>query len=359
MPAQGGPQPLTWAGGTLLQTPANVSINSDPVDTDQTIAFSLIVTAAGTGAHGLTGNLEIIASNDGWLTDAIIATVTLELGSGDSEVIDFSQFASFAALKLQWTQAGIGNSGTLGIGEWDIVLSPSAPITPPSPPQIAVVNEGLVVASTDRLRQYLKTKPNVVAIIKSFANRFAEAGTAIQGIQAARNWATLASGTCTDMLNQIGKIVGAIRPLGAGDEQYVQYVRAQIAANHSSGSIEDLYTIASFILPPGIQMRITEFYPAAFIFHLTDPLGLLGPNGIGWKLPWVSAPGADGAGYVAPYGNGNSGSHSVDALAYFVRVARPTAVWAVISYEIAPDNTVFTLDIGPGLDVGLLRGWQA
>ena len=199
---------------------------------------------------------------------------------------------------------------------------------------------------------------NALAMVQAIANRFAEAGQAILEIQTARNWTALASGKYTHLLNQIGKLVGATRPFGALDGQYVQYVKAQISANKSSGLIEDIYGIAELIVPVGLELQITEYYPAAFILRLTDPLGLLGPNGAGWTEPFLSAPGADGSGYTPPYGSGNSGSHTVDALAYFIKKAKPAAVWWTVDYELRADSEIFTLDIGPGLDVGHWRGWQ-
>jgi hypothetical protein len=200
---------------------------------------------------------------------------------------------------------------------------------------------------------------NVRAIVTAFANRFAEAGQAVLEIQTARTWASLASGNYTQLLNQIGKIAGAVRPFGASDQEYVSYVKATIAANHSNGHIEDIYTIARLLLPPQIGIKIVEFPPASFILHLTDTVGLLGAGGAAWTEPYPLAAGADGTG-SAPFGDGNSGSLVVDALTFFLHEARPAGVWAVVSYTLSKDAHVFKLDTAAQLDsaTALLRGWS-
>ena len=198
---------------------------------------------------------------------------------------------------------------------------------------------------------------NVKTIIGILAARIAEAGTAIQGIQSARNWTALASGNFTHLLNQIGKIAGMPRWIGLSDAAYVQYVRAAIAADRSSGRVEDLYSIARLLLPAAIGLSIEEYYPASFILEVTDTVGLIGANGAAWTDPYALAAGADGAG-SAPFGDGNSGSLAINALEYFMRRAKPAAVWQVTQYGLSPDADLFTLDSGPGLDQGNFAGWQ-
>lgn len=273
---------------------------------------------------------------------------------------------------------GIGVEGFLSPfnGEIQSFYEPPVPLICPVPPGLPVPviptvlpgNAGAVIAPVERLAQYLKGVPpapglptsKVRALLGAFVNRFVEVGQAIQSIQTARNWTALASGRYTYLLNQIGKLVGAVRPPNASDAQYVCYVKATIAANQSSGSIEDLYAIATLILPPEIQLKVIEYAPASFVLQLTDPVGYLGANGADWTEPFALAAGGDGLG-TGPFGQGNPGSAAVSALAYFLRRARPTAVWAVVAYTLAADSTIFALDQaggGPGLDVGLFRGWQ-
>lgn len=338
---------LTWAAGTETQVTAAASIDSDPIETAGTIGFSLAVIVTGAAPSGIAGNLEIVVSNDG-ITYGVLAgsSQSVLVGAGQAAQFNFSFFSFFAFAKLRWTQAGKPDAGTLGTGAWSTTAAP--PANPPTvalqPTQLAD-QPGLVVTSVERLAQFIKTKPNATAIVAALAARFAGAGADIQGIVTARQFAQLASGNVPQTVNEIGGIVSARRPFGASDGTFLNYIRAQIAANRSSGTPEDLYAIFASILPAGFSMRVDGYWPRAFVLTITGQLGT----------------GADAAG-VGPFGNGNSGSHLANAMAYFLQRARLAGVWAVLSYELSPDATTFTLDgaRGPagGLDAGALRGWQ-
>ncbi len=363
-----GPTNLTWVGGTETTVSAAAAIDSDEIALAGSIGFSLIVQVTGSGAMGISGNLELVGVNGG--VEAVIGNSgqAVRVGAGQVEYFEWSFFAAYEYVLLRWTQAGAPDSGTLGVWAWNVVAAPvNLPAPAPSLPAVLPENAGTVVAAVDRLAQYLRGVPpavgaqtsNVRAIIQIVANRFAEAGQAIQSIQAARSWAALASGQCTDLLHQIGKLVGAPPPgLTSSDAQFCAYVRASIAADHSSGGIEDMYAIARLILPSAMKLRVEEYPPAALILRVTDPVGLLGASGAARTDPSPLPAGADGGGYSGARGDGNSGSRAIDALAYFLRRARPGGVWAVVSYELSPDAQALTLDLGPGLDGGRLRGWQ-
>ncbi len=334
---------LTWGGGAETQVSAAASIDSDAIATAGTIGFSVAVLVSATAPNGLSGNLELIVSNDGINYAALQGSgVPIQLGAGQEQQVGMSFFAFYNWAKLRWTQAGIGTDGTLGTGEWSVSEAPAPNPPAPAPqPTALAAQPGLVVTSIDRLAQFIRTKPNATAIIAALARRFSDTGGAIQGIWMARQFEQLGSGRYTQTIDEIGEIVGAERPFGASDGTFLNYIRATVAANRSSGRVEDIYSVVAPILPPSFSARIECYAPRSFVLRINGEAG--------------TATDAEGA---APFGNGNSGSALVDAIAFFLRKARLAGVWAVVSYQLDPSADVFTLDTGPGLDAGYLRGWE-
>ena len=82
------------------------------------------------------------------------------------------------------------------------------------------------------------------------------------GIETAVGWA----------LDVLGRIVGEPRQ-GATDADYRLRVRARIRVNRSDGTIEDVIEVVRLligsVLLPSATIKLTEYYPAAFVLRIT------------------------------------------------------------------------------------------
>ena len=82
------------------------------------------------------------------------------------------------------------------------------------------------------------------------------------GIETAVGWA----------LDVLGRIVGEPRQ-GATDADYRLRVRARIRVNRSDGTIEDVIDVVRLligpVLLPSATIKLTEYYPAAFVLRIT------------------------------------------------------------------------------------------
>lgn len=71
-------------------------------------------------------------------------------------------------------------------------------------------------------------------------------------------------------LDAIGKIVGQPRS-GLVDDDYRRFVRARIAANRSSGLVDDiLRVIALVVFDPAAHLQYIPQHPAAFAFRINQ-----------------------------------------------------------------------------------------
>ncbi len=110
-----------------------------------------------------------------------------------------------------------------------------------------------------------------------------------------------------DLLNTIGKIVGAIRVDDINDETYRRIIRAQVLVNRSEGTPPQLFEIARVFFgdPDASGYVLTDEYPAAFrmdVVSITlDPDALIlarllrkaKPAGVGFQLVASAVPLAD------------------------------------------------------------------
>lgn len=82
------------------------------------------------------------------------------------------------------------------------------------------------------------------------------------GVDTAIGWA----------LDVLGRIVGEPRQ-GALDADYRLRVRARIRVNRSDGTIEDIIEVVKLligsVLLPSATIKLTEYYPAAFVLRIT------------------------------------------------------------------------------------------
>lgn len=135
----------------------------------------------------------------------------------------------------------------------------------PNPPDYGVpanhVTDGL-----NRLCQQFKDKPNIVALLTIFLQRYQDLETAFWQLLTQRG-IYVAEGV---QLDAIGKIVGQPRN-GLGDDDYRRYIFARILTDKSDGIIEDLIAIALMVLnDSNAQILIMNTGMAALILRVKN-----------------------------------------------------------------------------------------
>lgn len=111
-------------------------------------------------------------------------------------------------------------------------------------------------------------KPRIQAILTAEAAQYQAIEDALWqllsefGVDTAVGWA----------LDVLGRIVGEPRQ-GASDADYRLRVRARIRVNRSDGTIEDVIDVVRLligsVLLPSTVIKLTEYYPAAFVLRIT------------------------------------------------------------------------------------------
>jgi hypothetical protein len=117
---------ITWSSATSVTADSNV--NSDVLDTDNTMGFSATVLVSGTSSTGISGNLSIQVSNDNtnWVTLAgSVQTVLVGNGSSMAFAWSFETFYEYA--RLVWVVGSYAH-GTLSDGIWAYTNSPVLPV---------------------------------------------------------------------------------------------------------------------------------------------------------------------------------------------------------------------------------------
>jgi hypothetical protein len=132
----------------------------------------------------------------------------------------------------------------------------------------------MIVHSTDHLDRgkalllaQFKGKQNVEALLGAGLAQVQELEDAIYGMLIGR-WLPNAVGAQLDIL---GKIVGQQRG-GRSDETYRLWIAARAMVNRSSGLPEQIYDIVRKLVPVGTALWLEETPPAAFSFHVQDPI---------------------------------------------------------------------------------------
>lgn len=122
-----------------------------------------------------------------------------------------------------------------------------------------------------RLAQQYQGAPVLSAILGIFAAQGQALEEAFFAILLGYRLSTPPIGAQLDVL---GRTVGQDREAST-DAEYLQRIIARVAANRSSGSPEDLYTVFALLLPaPGNTLVLAPYYPANFslnVFGETDP----------------------------------------------------------------------------------------
>jgi len=104
-------------------------------------------------------------------------------------------------------------------------------------------------------------------LLTTYTEETQELETAAQEVLVDR-WIDTAVGI---QLDGLGQIVGRARD-GTGDVTYRKLIRAQIALNLSTGTVQDVVSVLEFFLP-GVTLILKQEYPAAFtVSALNDAL---------------------------------------------------------------------------------------
>lgn len=124
-------------------------------------------------------------------------------------------------------------------------------------------------------------------------------------------------------LDQVGELVGCVRA-GNADETYRLYIKAQILTNQSCGQINRLLQICRLIINDPNATLVAHYETSATV---------------------IIRVGVDAITYATASG-----------LIGFLRAAKSGGVRLVLQFSEYPADETFTLDSGPGLDLGHLAG---
>jgi hypothetical protein len=137
-----------------------------------------------------------------------------------------------------------------------------------------------------------------------------------------------------EQLNVIGRLVGQERG-GLDDPAYRIWLRARQLVNRSSGTVPELLAILRAVLPPQATITVTPFYPAG----LQIQIGVVAVDNQAAIASLMRTATAGGVRVLLEYLGGTTTTTTPG----------PTTTTTTPAPLI-----VFTLDVGPGLDVGHL-----
>lgn len=163
-------------------------------------------------------------------------------------------------------------------------------VTPPFPNHIDV-------ARSQVIEQY-KGLPNLDALIFAFATQT----QALEVVQQQLAALTSIDGNVGQQLDNIGARLDEPRQ-GFDDASYRLHLKARIALNRSSGTIEDILGLFAQLVGPGVTLTLAEWFPAGLTVTLggvavdrTTALYLAGflkaarDGGVGARLEWSESP---------------------------------------------------------------------
>lgn len=166
------------------------------------------------------------------------------------------------------------------------------------------------------LAEQYKGKPKVEGLLTAFVNQVQKAEDGLWTLWSSRQ---VLSGAGA-FLDVCGRIVGEPRS-GRSDASYLFGLRAKILLNVSSGTVEEIYAIFALVTAGlGVTLQIQDWYPKAFALRM---LGAI------------------------------TAQNASDFFALLLR-AKDAGAHAFLEYSLSTPANTFTLDIGPGLDVGHL-----
>lgn len=165
-----------------------------------------------------------------------------------------------------------------------------------------------------RLTQQFREGASVPALVRALSGGYQQLEDVLWDIRL-RRAVGAAEG---EQLDVLGRIVGQARE-GRTDAVFRIWILARVRLNKGSGRPEDILTVFAAVTQGLTTLALEEQYPAAFVLRI-----------------------------------GMSPAVSAAELATLLKSARAAAVYAILEApNDVPANT-FTLDTGPGLDVGKL-----
>ena len=164
-----------------------------------------------------------------------------------------------------------------------------------------------------RLADQYRGSVTVTALVRLFA----------AGVQSLEDslWADLQLDLATAtgaQLDLFGKLVGQARA-GMDDATYRLWIQARSRLNRSSGTGPDILSIFGLVVPAGASTTLMQWFPKSFVLRIGT-------------LPLANAA----------------------MLAELLAQATEAGTYSTLEFLTTTPAATFTLDIGPGLDVGQL-----
>jgi len=126
-----------------------------------------------------------------------------------------------------------------------------------------------VSEAQSHLIEQFKSKTRILAVVESFVEQVQEIEAVLFDLMEER-WIDAAVGV---QLDGLGDIVGEPRN-GRGDDDYRLAIKARVQINLSSGEPERIIHILNLLT--GSTITLSEYFPAAFVADIDDPVdGLL------------------------------------------------------------------------------------
>lgn len=173
-------------------------------------------------------------------------------------------------------------------------------------------------AAKARLAEQYKAKTKLLGIITALTSQIQTTEDAIWQTYAER-LLDVAVGT---QLDDLGAVVGQERG-GSDDTTYRLQIRARVKLNRSSGTGPEILEMFELLIPATVTMELRDEYPAGFTLRLY------------------------GATII---------SSLAAMLVTFLRAATAEGVNGLLEWPEAIPAELFTLDVGPGLDLGKMTG---
>ncbi len=130
------------------------------------------------------------------------------------------------------------------------------------------LKENHVVEGLTFLMEQYKEHPKIAAFLTAFLERIQEIEYVIWDLVSLKDLDT-AEGVQLDL---IGRIVNRARE-GRDDDTYRLWLRAQVLINRSSGTPEEMMTLARLVTRADVdEVNIVDWYPARFAIYVAQPL---------------------------------------------------------------------------------------
>lgn len=171
-----------------------------------------------------------------------------------------------------------------------------------------------------RLATQYRGKPRLEGVVSAHADQTQEVEDALQALATSR---TLDGATGAG-LDDVGRLLGERRE-GESDTDFRARLRVKILTIDGSATVPQLLAIARLLVAAGVTLRLVEYPPASMVMR------------------------AHGAGIT---------DAEADRLARLLRRAKAAGVSLSVEWLEFTPAQAFTLDAGPGLDVGRLANAQ-